>query len=267
MDIPSLRPEYEDGTGAMVRNLAIPAIALTTALAIGVSVLCLAMGIAHVFQNLFYLPILIMAGYFPKRGIIFTTCVASLYAFLVLVAFGFRNELIAVLVRIAFFELITLVLVKMSSRCARAETELRNQLINLNELVHEQTEYISRELEQSHQLEMAYRNATKYHEMLIGQCGAAICVWNHEEYITHANAAFSELTGIEDVELIGRKIRTVLPLDYHDQGSYPITLTLSARPKDGEARKAQWSISRVFDGERNATVAIIAVGQEIVYNG
>ncbi len=256
--------EAPDGNRiVLVRSFAIPAITITTVLAIGIEIVCLSIGLTGVFQNLFYLPILITAGRYPGKALAFTTGCCAVYAALVLGPFGFREELTAVMVRVAFFELISYVVSYMSTRCGKAEVALRAQLTNLNEIVHEQTEYISRELEQSHQLEMAYRNATKYHEMVLGQTGAAIMIWNPEDYVTKVNPALSELLGIESSELIGRKIQTVLPVAERGATGYPFRMETSLRVLDGRPRRALWTVTEITDAERDTVVARMAVGQEL----
>ncbi len=247
----------------LVRNFAIPAITITTVLAIGIEIVCLSMGLTGVFQNLFYLPILITAGNYPKKALAFTTGCCALYAAIILGAFGYSDELTAVAIRVLFFELIAFVVSYMSTRCGKAEVALRAQLTNLNELVHEQTGYISRELEQSHQLEMAYRNATKYHEMVLGQTGAAIMIWNPEDYVTKVNPALSDLLGIESSELIGRKIQTILPVAERGASGYPFRMETSLRVADGRPRRAMWTVTEITDTEREAVIARMAVGQEL----
>lgn len=259
------RPEsnLDDNRLVLVKRFAVPAITVTTILAIGIEMVCLSIGLTYVFQNLFYIPILIAAGNYPKRALSFTTACCAVYAVLVIGVFGYHDELTAVLVRVLFFELITVVVSSMSARCGNAEVALRTQLTNLNEIVHEQTEYISRELEQSHQLEMAYRNATKYHEMVLGQTGAAIMIWNPEDYVTKVNGALSELLGIESSELIGRKVQTILPLAERGASGYPFRMETALRATEGRPRRALWTVSEVLDTERETVVAKMAVGQEL----
>lgn len=247
----------------LAKRFAIPSITITTVLSIGLEIVCLSVGVTGVFQNIFYLPILITAGNYPRKALYFSTGVCAIYATLVLFAFGHRDELTAVLVRVFFFELIAYVLSYMTRRCGRAEGMLQAQLDNLSEIVHEQTEYISRELEQSHQLEVAYRNATKYHEMVLGQAGAAIMIWNPEEYITKVNVALSELLGIESSELVGRKVQTVLPVAERGARGYPYRMETGLRAMDGRPRRALWTITEITDAEREIVVARMAIGQEM----
>ena len=219
----------------LVRNFAIPAITITTVLAIGIEIVCLSMGLTGVFQNLFYLPILITAGNYPKKALAFTTGCCALYAAIILGAFGYSDELTAVAIRVLFFELIAFVVSYMSTRCGKAEVALRAQLTNL----------------------------TKYHEMVLGQTGAAIMIWNPEDYVTKVNPALSDLLGIESSELIGRKIQTILPVAERGASGYPFRMETSLRVADGRPRRAMWTVTEITDTEREAVIARMAVGQEL----
>lgn len=247
----------------LIKRCIIPAVAVTLALSIGISVLCLSAGYINVFQNLFYIPILIVTVYYPRKGLIFASLCSLVYFSLIYLIFGYRSELFSVLFRIAFFELITAVVAYMAMKLKDTETALKNQLANLGSIVQEQTDYISRELEESHRLENAYRRATVYHEMIIGQAGAAIVIWNPEQYITGVNPVFCRYLGMDETDLVGRKITSILPLEESGICTYPLRLETMVRTGDGSLKRGVWVVSEIRETGHEKPMAFMSIGQEV----
>ena len=54
-------------------------IAVTTLITIAISIYFLSSGYFNIFQNLFYIPIIIACMYYKKRGFIFSVIVACIY--------------------------------------------------------------------------------------------------------------------------------------------------------------------------------------------
>lgn len=254
---------FEEDRLDLIKRCVIPAVAITLALAVGVGVLCLSAGYITVFQNLFYIPILIVTICYPRNGLPFATVCSIIYFSLIYLIFGYRSEIVAVLIRIAFFELITAVVAYMAIKLKDTESALKNQLANLGNIVQEQTDYISRELEESHRLENAYRRATVYHEMIIGQAGAAIVIWNPEQYITAVNPVFCGYLGMDESDLVGRKITSVLPLEDSRIYTYPVRLETTVRSADGSLKRGVWVVSEIRESGQDMPTALISIGQEV----
>lgn len=242
---------------------AIPVAVVLFALAILISVICLKNGITIVFQNAFYLPILIIALYYPNRGMFLALLSSSVYLGLFLTLGPGLPGIIPALVRIAFYLTVSCGTVFVSSRRLKAEHALQHHLEHLEELVTEQTRYISEKLERSLQLEEAYRKGNEYYEQLFKQIDAPTVIWNPDLYITDANNAFADLYNQPRSELKGRKITGILPFDPADFRNYPVQLELPARATDLLPRRSLWIISRVQDVKTGSTRAYIAVGMDL----
>ena len=240
-----------------------PLIALATALALGVSVLCLNFGYSIVFPHLYYIPIIIVCACFPRIGIWFTAAVAFVYVALV---FGVTRDselLMQALFRALFFLIIGSVVIYLTRKRAAAERELAFERKNLASIVDEQTDCIARELEQSKRLENAYRAATEYYDRLINQANAAIVIWNSGFYITRTNAVFERIAGKPKTELLGRKVSAIMPLDEAALRSPDKPVILPAQKPSGAPSQVLWTFTEIYASEQTEPFAYLAIGQEL----
>jgi PAS domain S-box-containing protein len=99
-------------------------IAVTTLAIIAVSIHCLASGYFIIFQNLFYIPIIIACSYYTKRGFAFSVIIASLYFLLTLAFTRESSILLQAFVRVLIFVLVAGVITYLSLACKRAEDSL-----------------------------------------------------------------------------------------------------------------------------------------------
>jgi PAS domain S-box-containing protein len=117
----------------------IAVITVTTLAIIAISIYCLASGYFIIFQNLFYIPIIIACVYYTKRGFAFSVIIACLY-FLLTIAFTRESSiLLQAFVRVLFFVLVAGVITYLSLARKRVEEALRRQQENLEGLVQERT--------------------------------------------------------------------------------------------------------------------------------
>lgn len=265
MDSPKTAPAcpHDDENPFQVQLCVKPLIALVTALAVGISVLCLNFGYYIVFPHLYYIPIIIMCSCFPRQGIWFTVSVAIVYLALV---FGVTRQtalLGPALCRSVFFVIVGWVVVFLSQKRAKAEAELAFQRKNLGAIVDEQTDCIARELEQSKRLEKAYREATEYYDRLMTQAGVAIVVWNSGLYITRTNAAFERLAGKPRTELLGRKVSAIMPLDEAASRTTGKPVIIPFQETSGAPHQVLWTFSEIYAPEQTEPFAVLAIGQEI----
>ena len=99
----------------------------TSALCIGISILALKAGIFIIFQNLFYIPIVIACFYFRKRGLAIAAALAVIY-FLLFISFTSDQVMIwDALIRVLLFILIAAVITSLSTARARAEAALAEE--------------------------------------------------------------------------------------------------------------------------------------------
>lgn len=245
------------------RQHAVPVAVVFFALALLTSVICLTNGITIVFQNAFYIPILIIALYYPNRGMLLALLSSSVYLALFIILGPGIPGILPALIRVVFFLVVCCGTVYVSRRRLNAEQALQHHLEHLEELVAEQTRYISDKLERSLQLEEAYRKGNEYYEQLFKQIDAPTVIWNPDLYITDANNAFADLYKHARSELKGRKITAILPFDPADFRNYPVQLELPARSTELLTRRSMWIISRVQDLKSGDTRAYIAVGMDL----
>ena len=240
-----------------------PLIALSTTLALGVSVLCLNFGYSIVFPHLYYIPIIIMCACFPRMGIWFTAAVALVYVALV---FGVTRDMdfvVQALYRALFFLIIGAVMTYLTRKRTAAEKALSFERKNLAAIVDEQTDCIMRELEQSKRLEKAYRAATEYYDRLINQANAAIVIWNNGFYITRTNAVFKRIAGKPKSELLGRKVSAIMPLDEAALQSPDKPVILPVKKPSGVLSQVLWTFTEIYAPEQTEPFAYLAIGQEL----
>ncbi|MBA4419408.1 MAG: hypothetical protein C0392_16110, partial [Syntrophus sp. (in: bacteria)] len=100
-------------------RLHIAIIAAATITAILISIYCLSSGLFIVFQNLFYIPIILSCMYYITRGFIYSVCLAVLYMLLILVFTSENSIIMQALARVALFIVIAGVIAFLSARHTR----------------------------------------------------------------------------------------------------------------------------------------------------
>jgi len=106
-------------------------IAITTIVSVGISIYCLSSGYFIIFQNLFYIPIIIACMYYIKRGLAFSVIIACIY-FVLTIAFTRDSvTLLQALVRVAIFVLVAGVVTYLTSARNRAEKRVVDRTFQL----------------------------------------------------------------------------------------------------------------------------------------
>ncbi len=252
-----------EGTTFKIQLCVKPIIALVSALAIGISVLCLNFGYSIVFPHLYYIPIIIMCASFPRHGLWFTVSIAVVYMIIVIAVTRDASLVGPAACRSVFFVIVGSVMVYLTKKREAAETTLAYQRKNLASIVGEQTDCLEKELEQSRRLEKAYRDATEYYDRLMSQSNAAIVIWNTGLYITRTNAAFERLAGKPKTELLGRKISAIMPLEEAALRSPDKPVIVPHQAGSGQTRQVLWTFSEICANEQTVPFAIFAIGQEL----
>ncbi len=107
------------------QHLRIILIAFTTIATIIISIYCLSSGWFIVFQNLFYIPIILSCIYYTTRGFIYSVFLAALYILLVLIFTSESSIIAQALVRVGLFIAVAGIVTFLSMRRKRAELGLR----------------------------------------------------------------------------------------------------------------------------------------------
>ena len=246
-----------------LRKLAAPAAVLCFILAVVTAVICLRNNITIVFQNGFYLPILITALYYPHRGMVLAYASCVVYLGLYLLLGPETAPILPALVRVAFFLVVSAGAVYVSRRRIRAETDLHHHLEHLEERVAEQTRYISIKLDRSRQLEEAYRKGNEYYEQMFDQLDTPAIIWTPELYITDVNTSFCVYMNQDCTELIGRKITSILFFNPDEIRNYPVKIELPARPGHHVDKRTFWIITRITDPDTMKARAYVGIGMEL----
>ncbi|MBA4419422.1 MAG: hypothetical protein C0392_16190, partial [Syntrophus sp. (in: bacteria)] len=110
-------------------------IAATTIVAILISLYCLISRSFIVFQNLFYIPIILSCMYYTMRGFIYSVCLAVIYLLLILFFTSENGIIVQALVRVVLFIAIAGVVTFLSIQLKRAEREKSAILKGLKDII------------------------------------------------------------------------------------------------------------------------------------
>ena len=236
---------------------------MLTILGVGMSVLCLNFGYTILFQNVFYLPIILTCICYTRYGILYTSGISLVYFALMIAIPRDPSLIVPALIRIIFFELVALVIVHLSNKQCQMEQELEHQRYNLSRIIEYQTAYISDELAESHRLEKAYRTSNEYYESMLDQLAAAVIMWNPDGYITHINPSFTTLVARPQSDLIGRKITTLPFLTGIAHARQPSSIMQRMPGSGAIPNEVIWNVNPVHLQESADPVSYIAIGQVI----
>jgi PAS domain-containing protein len=240
-----------------------PSIIMLTILGLGISVLCLSFGYNILFQNVFYLPIILTCICYTRYGILYTSGLSLVYFALMMAIPRDPALIVPALIRIVFFELVAVVIVHLSNERSKMEQELEHQRYNLSRIIEYQTAYISDELAESHRLEKAYRTSNEYYENILDQLAAAVLIWNPDGYITHINPAFTSLVSRPQNDLIGRKLTTLPFLSDAVRARMTSGVILRVPVPGSLPNRVVWNINPVHLQGSADPVSYIAIGQVI----
>ncbi|MDD5094269.1 MAG: PAS domain S-box protein, partial [Dehalococcoidia bacterium] len=118
-------------------------IVVTTLAAIAVSIFCLASGYFSIFQNLFYIPIIIACGYYMKRGFAFSVIIACVYFFLSLAFTRELETLLQALARVLLFVIIAGIIAYLSSERKQAEQPIRENEHFVTSILNDLTTFVA----------------------------------------------------------------------------------------------------------------------------
>jgi signal transduction histidine kinase len=111
------------------------AIAVTTLATIAISIYCLLSGWVIIFQNLFYVPIIIACVYYTKKGFAFSVVLSFIYLVIIIAVTRDPAVMIEALLRVVIFVGVAGVTTFLSMKLKQAEEELIRHREHLEELV------------------------------------------------------------------------------------------------------------------------------------
>ncbi|MDD1718071.1 MAG: PAS domain S-box protein [Methanoregulaceae archaeon] len=122
------------GTGTLSSRFFLPAsLAIAAAVIFGINLYGLELGISIVLPHLFYLPIVVAAYYYPRRGVVFTAVISGMYlAMVFLLGKPEPDVFIAALARAAVFVAVAAVVSYLSGKL-RNRTEMCRRLVSVVE--------------------------------------------------------------------------------------------------------------------------------------
>lgn len=233
-------------------RVTLTAVILTTAISLAISLISLSSGVQIIFQNLFYIPIVLACIFFTRRGLYFSILLALLYLSLILSIAG-PEHLVNGLIRVVFFILVALVVTILAEKDQFTSRELQMTnavLLNTNEKLLETGEYL---------------------EKLITHANAPIIVWDRDGHITRFNRSMEDVSGISAEEAVGSDFRIIFSLDQHCidlihaavKGEATDQIEIPILQRGGEKRTILWSFTDIMANDRESVIATIAQGQEI----
>jgi len=247
MSVRRTQDSREDITGRFIPNeCSLPIIIILVVLGLSVSILCLTFQITIIFQNLLYLPIIIVATYYPRKSLVFCGALSAAYLALMILIPRDWGLVPLALIRIVIFFAVSEVVAYLSRKRTEAERALVVERNNLNRIVGEQTKLLARDLEESKRVERAYRDTSESLELLISSSAAPIAVWNSDYYLTRVNRSFELVTGRAADDLIGRNIRTLSPPQFRRLFAERMeSVELDLLHGDGSVRHTLWHSSPI----------------------
>jgi len=157
-------------------------ITITTAASLLLNWYGLTVGITYVLPHLFYIPIILVSYFYPRRGVLFTTALSAIYGILVLVIGSPSPDvIISALARIVVFIVIGAVV-----------------------------SYLSDRLQQDAAICLRFVS-------MVDSSNDAVVGKTLDGIITDWNSGAERLYGYTADEIVGRHIRTLTPPDRHDE--------------------------------------------------
>jgi PAS domain S-box-containing protein len=179
-------------------------IAVTTLAITAISIYCLASDYFIIFQNLFYIPIIIACVYYTKRGFAFSVIIACLY-FLLTIAFTHESSiLLQAFVRVLIFVLVAGVITYLALARKRGEKSLRRQHDDLEGLVRERTAQLEEDIANRKKREEALSSSEAFLNGVIEQSPESLWVSDSDGTMVRMNLACRELFGVTDEEAVGK---------------------------------------------------------------
>jgi len=238
---------------------------MTTAISIVVSLISLSSGFFIIFQNLFYIPIILACIFYLRRGLIFSLLLALLYLALLL-SFAGVEQLLNGVIRVFIFITVACVITYLAERWKGSERSLEKK--------HEE---LSAQYEEIVRIRDELAESNEYQINLITHANAPVIVWDRDGRITQFNGAFGQLTGIPPEQVIGSHLEllseVLFPEESRSRSMDLVRCAMAGEPLDvieipiqhrsGEVRTVLWNSANIHDSDGKRIIATIVQGQDI----
>jgi PAS domain-containing protein len=205
-------PEPCEPQTGLFRKCALPAIFLLTALGIAISIVCLSVGYTIVFQNIFYIPIILACFIYARKGILYTTLISCVYFILVLAIPKDYTLIYPAIVRVVFFEFVGVFTAFISDQKNKAELKLEEHKKAISDAILTETKFLNEELNHCLDRESESNDAKVLADHIIESIPVAIVAWTTDGTIVRSNARFRALYQKQDNDICG------IPIDDIDAG-------------------------------------------------
>jgi PAS domain S-box-containing protein len=223
MDRPVI-PELQKRQGLLLIT-----ISAVSAILLIINAYGLTLGITNVLPHLFYIPIILMAYFFPRRGVLFACVLSAIYCGMtILISPVFPGELLSAAGRIVIFILIAFVVSFLTLRMQKSERQFRGVTERSSDII-----------------------------LLTDSAGKALYV----------SPSVRKILGYDPAEITGRMPHSfILPEDIgllqesvrnNAQGSVPEAITVRMRKKDGDIAVIEFSGSPVIDAGHITGIQVI----------
>ena len=193
-----------------------------------------------VFTHLFYIPIILSALWWKRKGLIIAI---FLVALLIFSHFLLRTDVETIndLFRAPMFILVAVV-----------DIFLTEKIVKIKDMLWEKNDYL---------------------EKLINHANTPIIVWDKEGNIIRFNAAFEDLTKYRSIELIGKHFTTIFngrteeevlrKIEQTLKGEYLKSVEITVLDKHGNELILLWNSANVYSSDGKNLIATIAQGTDI----
>lgn len=246
-----------------MRSCLFPLVVLLTLFSMALTLLCLTFGYVIVFQNFYYIPILLVCMAWPEKGILYTTFLGAFYVALCLIIPTGRDLLTPALIRLFFFELVALSTIFLRTCWMKAQAG-REEFRDERECrLKKEVETLQMQLDKSLQANAVYAEKVELMDTVIDNIRTPLIIWNGGGYITRTNSAFKELFGMPDAELLGRKISDIHDVydAWRQSGFSPIETKMA--DSSGKPRKMHWLFSPTMKPNSTEYIRVAAIGLEV----
>ncbi len=163
-------------------------IAATTLATIAISVYCLFSGWVIIFQNLFYVPIIIACVFYARKGFAFSVALSFGYLLLIIAFTRDSAVIIQALIRVFIFVGVAGVTTFLSVKRKQIEEELKQHRENLEKLVKERAAELKQAVEEARRLRQQM-------ELIIGAAKAGLGIIDSELNIRYINIEWQKVYG------------------------------------------------------------------------
>jgi len=156
-----------------------------------------------IFQNLFYVPIIIACVYYTKRGFAFSIIIACIYFFLIICFTRESTILLEAFVRVLIFVLVAGIVTHLSLKQKQSEELLRQQHDHLEDLVQERTAQLDEGITKRKLVEEAKEESESMFRTLFEFANDAIFMMDQNVF-TDCNPKTFEMFGCTREQIIGQ---------------------------------------------------------------